>query len=310
MGSESKAKIPIINLSIAELELNGEKWECVKSKVKEAVVEYGCFEAVFDKATLDIRKGIFVGMEELFDLPLETKQFGVSGRPYHGYVGPTQLYESMSIIDADSYDKVEAIVNLLWPQGKPSFSKHIQSFTEQLSKLDQIIRKMILESLGVEKYLDEHMNSTHYLARFMKYNGPQTNEAKSGLQEHTDKNILTILCQNHIDGLEVQTKSGEWIKYKPSTSNSFIVLIGDSFYAWTNGWLHTPIHRVMMTGNETRFSIGLFTVPKQGVIIEAPQELVTEDHPLLFKPFVQSEFMKFLRASEGIKNALKVYCGV
>lgn len=74
---------------------------------------------------------------------------------------------------------------------------------------------MILESLGIEKYMDEHMNSTNYLARLMKYQGPQTNEAKVGIREHTDKNILTTLCQNQIDGLEVQIKSGEWIKCKP-----------------------------------------------------------------------------------------------
>jgi len=99
-----------------------------------------------------------------------------------------------------------------------------------VTRLDQIIRKMILESLGIEKYMDEHMNSTNYLARLIKYQGPQTNEAKVGIGEHTDKNILTTLCQNQIDGLEVQTKSGEWIKCKPSTPNSFVVVTGDTLY--------------------------------------------------------------------------------
>lgn len=84
----------------------------------------------------------------------------------------------------------------------------------------------------------------------------------------------------------------------------------DMLQAWTNGRVHVPLHRVVMSGNETRFSVGLFTVPKPGYIIKAPEELVTEEHPLLFKPFVHSEFMKFLRSSEGVKNALKVYSGV
>jgi hypothetical protein len=35
---------------------------------------------------------------------------------------------------------------------------------------------MILESLGVEKYMEEHMNSTDYLLRVMKYKGPQTSD--------------------------------------------------------------------------------------------------------------------------------------
>lgn len=88
---------------------------------------------------------------------------------------------------------------------------------------------MILESLGVEKYLDEHMWSTNYLLRVMKYTGPQTTDTnkKLGLTAHTDKNIVTILYQNEVDGLEVKTKNGEWINVKP-TPDSFIVMIGDS----------------------------------------------------------------------------------
>ncbi|KAJ1404162.1 Oxoglutarate/iron-dependent dioxygenase [Sesbania bispinosa] len=310
MGSETELKLPDIDFSILNLESNVAQWESVKSQVHKALVEYGCFEAVFDKVNLDLRKAIFVELEEMFDLPLQTKQCVVSSKPYHGYIGPIELYESMGIDDVDVSEKVETLTNILWPQGKPSFSKTLQSFMEQVTRLDQIIRKMFLESLGVEKYLEEHMKSTHYLARLIKYKGPQTNEAKIGLHEHTDKNILTIICQNQIDGLEIQTKSGEWIKCKPSSSYSFIALTGDSLYAWTNGRVHTPLHRVMVSGNETRFSVGLFTVPNPGYIVKAPEELVTEEHPLLFKPFVHSEFMKFLRSSENVKNALKVYSGV
>lgn len=80
--------------------------------------------------------------------------------------------------------------------------------------------------------------------------------------------------------------------------------------AWTNGRVHVPVHRVVMRGNDTRFSIGIFTTPKPGYIIKAPDELVTEEYPLLFKPFVHTEFMKFLRSSENVKNALKVYAGL
>lgn len=88
---------------------------------------------------------------------------------------------------------------------------------------------MILESLGVEKYLDEHMNSTKYLLRVMKYAGPQTTDDKIGLSPHTDKIFITILCQNGVHGLQVQTKDGKWLSARPSP-NSFVVMIGDSLY--------------------------------------------------------------------------------
>lgn len=109
-------------------------------------------------------------------------------------------------------------------------SKTIHSFSDELTALDQIVRKMILESLNVEKYLEEHMNSTNYLLRVMKYKGPQTNDTKLGLSTHSDKNVVTILYQNQVEGLQVMTKDGKWISYKPSSSSSFVVMIGDSLH--------------------------------------------------------------------------------
>ncbi|KAJ7951842.1 2-oxoglutarate-dependent dioxygenase [Quillaja saponaria] len=315
MGSETTLRLPIINFSdVGHLKPSTSQWDLVKSQVHKALEDYGCFEALFDKVPLDLRKAIFAALEELFNLPLQTKLRNVSRKPYHGYVGqyPTvPLYESMGIDDANISQKVESLTNILWPEGNPSFSKTVQSFSEQVSELDRIIRRMILESLGVEKYLDEHMNSTNYLLRVMKYKEPQTKEAKLGLNSHTDKNIVTILYQNQVEGLEVQTKDGAWFTVKPSPE-SFIVMIGDSLLAWANGRLHSPYHRVMMTGNEARYSTGLFSVPKGSYIIKAPEELVDEEHPLLFKPFDHVEFLKYYYTEEGQRDeaALKTYCGV
>lgn len=106
----------------------------------------------------------------------------------------------------------------------------MNSYSVQLSELDKIVRRrMILESLGLEKYMEEHMESTNYLLRVMKYEGPQTTETKIGLLAHTDKNIVTIPHQNHINGLEVLTKDGHWVEAKPS-SDSFIVIIGGTLH--------------------------------------------------------------------------------
>lgn len=88
---------------------------------------------------------------------------------------------------------------------------------------------MVVESYGVEKYFDENMNLTNYLLRVMKIKVPETTDAEVGLLPHTDMNMLTILSQNHVDGLQVQTKDGEWIDVKPS-ANSFTVVAGDAFY--------------------------------------------------------------------------------
>lgn len=313
MGSETTLKLPVIDFSNESLKPGSPEWDSVKSQVQQALQQYGCFEALFDKLSIELRKQIFVVLEELFSLPLQTKLKNVSKKPFHGYVGQypmVPLYESMGIDDANVMKKVEDLTKKLWPQGNTSFSKTIQYFSEELSELDGTIRRMIFECFGLEKYMDEHMDSTNYLLRVMKYKGPETIETKLGLSAHTDKNIVTILYQNQVDGLEVQTKDGEWIKAKPS-KDSFVAMIGDSLYALLNGRLHSPYHRVMMKGNDARYSVGLFSIPKEGYIIKAPEEMIDEEHPLLFKPFDHVQFLQFYYSQAGQKSqsALKEYCG-
>ncbi|CAI9759143.1 unnamed protein product [Fraxinus pennsylvanica] len=310
MGSQT-IKLPTIDFS--EVKQGTHTWELVKSQVRQALEEYGCFEALFDKIPKGTRKAIFDALKELFDLPLQIKLKNRSNKPYHGYVGQLAslpLYESLGIDNALALGKIENFTNRMWPNGNPTFSEAIQSFSKQLSELDQIVRRMTIESLGVEKYMDEHMESTDYLVRMQKYDGPQTNETKFGLTSHTDLNIVTILYQSEVTGLEVLTKDGQWITVEPS-HDSFIVMIGDSFLAWSNGRLHSAFHRVMMTGNEARYSIGLFSIPKAGYIIKAPEELVDEEHPLLFKPFDHVQFLDFYYSEAGrkLQFALQAYCG-
>lgn len=83
--------------------------------------------------------------------------------------------------------------------------------------------------------------------------------------------------------------------------------------AWTNGRVHCANHRVVMSGDEARYSVGLFSYAKPGYIVKAPEEIVDEEHPLLFKPFDYLEFLNFHRSEAGRTSGsypLKAYCGV
>ncbi|XP_073157246.1 probable 2-oxoglutarate-dependent dioxygenase AOP1 [Henckelia pumila] len=317
MGSET-IRIPIIDFS--ELKQEGCKssltWESVKNHVKLALEEFGCFEAKFDQIPKNLRNSVFEALKQLFELPLENKQRNISGKPYHGYIGQAAtvpLYESIGIEHALAPGTIENFTKLLWSdQGNLDFSRSIQAFSEKLSGLDQMIRTMIVESLGIEKHIDEHLESTDYMVRVHKYDCPQGDEAEIGLVSHTDLNLLTILYQNEVNALEIMTKGGQWIAAQ-SSPNSFIVIVGDAFHAWTNGRLHSAHHRVMMFGDVVRYSIGLFTDPKDGYIIKAPEDLVDEEHPLLFKPYDHVKFLEFFdsEAANGMipPNPLKAYCG-
>lgn len=86
-----------------------------------------------------------------------------------------------------------------------------------------------MESFRIDdKYIHEHLNSTKCVMRMMKYKGVEDTEEESGMEAHTDRNLLTILFQNNVaDGIEVKTKDDKhWIKANASQDSSFIVLGG------------------------------------------------------------------------------------
>lgn len=87
---------------------------------------------------------------------------------------------------------------------------------------------MVFESYGVEKYYDSHLESTTFLLRMIKYRVPEINELGIGCSAHTDKSFISILHQNEVNGLEIQTTDGDWIGFDPSPS-SFLVMAGDAF---------------------------------------------------------------------------------
>ncbi|RHN51018.1 putative gibberellin 3-beta-dioxygenase [Medicago truncatula] len=63
--------------------------------------------------------------------------------------------------------------------------------------------------------------------RLMKYRVPEINkDCGIGLAPHTDKTTLTILCQNEVQGLEVLTKTNQWIKLN-IPQGGFVVFVGD-----------------------------------------------------------------------------------
>ncbi|KFK30904.1 hypothetical protein AALP_AA6G041200 [Arabis alpina] len=305
-------QLPVIHFSDKTLKPGSSEWDQVKSDVRKALEDYGCFEASFDKLSMELKKSVFEAMEELFDLPMQAKQRNVSSKRLHGYLNMS-LHEGLGVDDANVLEKVDEFTQQLWPDhGNKTISETLHKFSKQLSEVDATVRRMILESFGIEKYIDEHLNSTNYLFRMMKYTPADNDdgeEPKQGLRTHTDTNFITILHQYQVDGLEVLTKDGKWIQVKPS-QDYFLVMLGDTLSALLNGRLSPPSHRVMVS--KKRYSTALFSVPKPEFIIDSPEELVDEEHPRRFKPFVYNDYIHFFHSEVGrrAQSALHDFCAI
>lgn len=109
----------------------------------------------------------------------------------------------------------------------------VHPVAKHLYELERIVRRMVLESLGVTKYYESQNESMWYLFRFSEYQPPSKEEKekfdkKLGYYPHQDTNTLSIIKQIQTDGLELKTRDGDWIIVTPSP-DSFIVMAGSSF---------------------------------------------------------------------------------
>ncbi|KAK2975775.1 hypothetical protein RJ640_014598 [Escallonia rubra] len=145
------------------------------------------------------------------------------------------------------------------------------------------------------------------------YQQPKRDETNIGGQARTDKTFLTIIQQNAVNGLEVETKDGGWmpVEFLPL---SFVVMAGEGLLqlvglmtflsqGWSNGRVRSPFHRVIMSGNEERYSPRLFTFISG--TIDVSEELVDHKHPRQFKPFNHLGFVDFYMENSGLEDEAK-----
>lgn len=80
-------------------------------------------------------------------------------------------------------------------------SESVDLYAKVMEELDQVVTRMVFENYGIEKYHDDHIQSTLSNLRFTKYKEPKKTGNAVGLAGHTDKTITTVLHQNHVNGL-------------------------------------------------------------------------------------------------------------
>jgi len=125
-------------------------------------------------------------------------------------------------------------------------SKYIFEYAKVAEELDRMVARMIFESYGLSEYYDSYIGSTSYLLRLLAHTAPEKVEPQLGLVAHTDKSFTTILHQNHVNALMVETRNGAWIHVDFSSTSSFVVMAGDGLMVRTNLHLFKPYFSFML----------------------------------------------------------------
>ncbi|KAL2516550.1 2-oxoglutarate (2OG) and Fe(II)-dependent oxygenase superfamily protein [Forsythia ovata] len=311
MCSNVQSKIPILEFSKENLNPGTNSSLSISHSVRGALESYGCFIAVYEKFTSDLHGEMFKSAKELFDLPMEAKvknKSNFAGSGYGGNFSIMPLFEYLGIENGASLEATKNFTNIMWPDGNDSFCGTAHSYCKLLLELDHTVIQMVANSYGLENFYNSFIESSFYLTRFMKYRVPKEDENNIGLLPHTDKNFMSIIHTNHVRGLEIETRDGEWIDLQPSPF-TFLVIAGEPMMAWSNGRIHAPLHRVVIRGKEEKYSIGNFSLING--MVQVPEKLVNGENQLKFKPFSHPAFLEYCKqGGPTMESAIKSFSGI
>ena len=149
-----------------------------------------------------------------------------------------------------------------WPE-LDHFREDVTAYHDAMTVLGRKLMRIALISVGAEpdQLNDAFKRPTTWL-RLLFYppTDPQNAVDLYGSAPHTDFGCLTILAQDDVGGLQVQTPVGDWID-APRIPGTFVVNVGDMLHRWSNGQLRSTPHRVINRSGKERYSCPFFFDP-------------------------------------------------
>ncbi|KAG4077831.1 hypothetical protein HA402_013765 [Bradysia odoriphaga] len=282
--------IPIVDLErIACTEnTSSSDWEDVAIEIRNSLHDVGFMYLINHGVPQDVIADNFKISENFFTLPREAKMKYKKNlkKSRNGWVEPGE-----ELLHPDSKFEYRECFDII--RRKPIYpNDDILTFESTNTKLQFHCQKLIrnlLKLLALSLKIDDHeyfVKCCHHL------DNPETdNECDFSMihyppihsdtvlppntircAEHTDYEILTLLFQNEIGGLEIKITDGNWIAADP-IPNSILVNTGDLLEVWTNKFYPATLHRVVIpkTAEErqkSRYSFAYFIAPDNGTMIQ------------------------------------------
>ncbi len=156
-----------------------------------------------------------------------------------------------------------------WPKLE-NFKEVLEKYTFNMTKLGRNLMRLALLSSGVKDLsVMQSLDTPTIWLRLLHYPPISKNSPSDlyGSAPHTDFGCLTILAQDEIGGLQVQTREGKWIDV-PKLEGSFVVNVGDMLSRYTNGLLRSTPHRVINKSGKERFSCPFFFDPHTNAVVQ------------------------------------------
>ncbi|MGN7203051.1 isopenicillin N synthase family dioxygenase [Pedobacter sp. SAFR-022] len=192
----------------------------------------------------------------------------------------------------------------------PDFNPVTGAIYKKLEENGKHLLRAIATYLGLEtNYFDQHVHNGNSILRGIHYFPIENPEAiapdavRAGA--HEDINLITLLIGASADGLEVLTRSNEWLPIKAHHSD-IVVNVGDMLQRLTNNKLKSTTHRVVNPPVElmktSRYSVPFFLHPRSDMDLTCLESCIDEAHPKAFSDMTAGEYLDERLREIGLKK--------
>jgi isopenicillin N synthase-like dioxygenase len=192
----------------------------------------------------------------------------------------------------------------------PSFNAVTREIYQKLEENGKHLLRAIATYLELPiDYFDKHVHNGNSILRGIHYFPIEDPAAlpddavRAGA--HEDINLITLLIGASADGLEVLTRSNEWLPIKAHHTD-IVVNVGDMLQRLTNNKLKSTTHRVVNPPIEqmktSRFSVPFFLHPRADMDLTSLPSTIDEAHPKAYSDMTAGEYLDERLREIGLKK--------
>lgn len=283
--STNTSMIPVINISTA---VNGTDVQSVANAMHRAATEHGFFYVSGHGISQDLLDQAFAVSRDFFALSPDRKQSVAVDTNQRGWMAQgmshlagaathdlKEVFFWGTETDANDPDvlanKPLVAVNQ-WPSDTfPRLQEELLPYYNAVCSVARCVMAAIAVSLGQKPdFFDacyEKPLARGQLVYYPTSTAADEADQRFGVAPHTDFGVLTLLLQDDSGGLQVQSKSGEWIE-APPIPGTLVCNIGDLLARWSNDRFASTLHRVINRTANARYSIPVFFDPHTDTIVD------------------------------------------
>ena len=313
MSNNSNFEIPVIDVK----NLFSEKSSAIEKIANEFIDAYSTigFSYITNHGIDDaIISDVFNASREFHALPINEKNKIALNELHRGYIAintstdvnsdlaevkkPNQSESFMMMREAGSDDPDVKYGSYLtgpnrWPIKPSRFKERVTKYADKMTKLCDRLTLIIMNSLGVKELDYQNLFERPTIWLRLLYYPPQIlpDNDLYGSAPHRDFGALTVLAQDQVGGLQVQSPDGDWLDV-PELPNSFVVNVGNMLHRLTNGLLISTPHRVINKSSNERYSCPFFYDPNINAVIKPQGNRVSANNPENFEPIIYGDYLK------------------